>query len=156
MRPLPGRREANCPPALAWLTDWLEIGPVRTDGLRNVLVVGDSAGAGLLATRLPDADVVTAGRDTPVGGEFDLVAVVGATPRPAEVLAAAAAVATGGTLLVLAPGDASAVTDFSPSGWDPAAADLQLVAFDDLTDGASRSPGPPHRWLRATYRRGTR
>jgi hypothetical protein len=155
MPPVSDGRPSEHPTATAWLTDWLETGPIRTDGLRTVLLVGEPATAQLLATRLPAADVTVADRHTPVGGEFDLVALVDAraVADPSELRAAAGALRGDGTLLVLTGGHPAGSAGFVPAGWDAATVGLQLVAFDDLTDGATRSSAPPRRWLRATYRR---
>jgi len=155
MRSRVDRRPPDRAPSLAWLADWLETGPVPSEDLRRVLVVGDRAGADLLAARLPGAHVV-AGPEIPLGADFDLVAVVGAGAGAAGLRAAAAAVRAGGTLLVLTPGAAHPVDGPLPPGWDPAATGLRLVAFDDLTDGSGSTGGRPRRWLRATYRRVSR
>ncbi|MGZ4509013.1 MAG: hypothetical protein ACXVX8_18155 [Blastococcus sp.] len=156
MPPLVGRLGPAHAPALAWLADWLETAPVPTDGLRRVLVVGDQDSAALLAARLPSAQVI--GAHIPLGDHFDLVAVLDAGMRagPARLSAAAAAVRRGGTLLVLAHVRAATVDGPVPAGWDPAAAGLRLIAFDDLTDGSGGAGGRSSRWLRATYRRGSR
>lgn len=154
---LVGRLPPERAPGLAWLADWLEIGPMPINGLRRVLVVGDRAAADLFAARLPAAHVV-ADVQTGFGEDFDLVAVVdaGTDAGPAEVPAAAAAVGRGGTLLVLTRGGAATVDGPLPVGWDPAAAGLRLIAFDDLTDGSGGAAGRSSRWLRVTYRRGSR
>jgi hypothetical protein len=154
MRSRVDRRPPDHAPALAWLADWLETGPVPPDRLRRVLVVGESAGADLLSARLPGAHIA-AGLGEPVGDGFDLVAVV-AAGTAAELRAAAAAVRAGGVLLVLTPSAAQPLAGAVPAGWDPAGAGLRLVAFDDLTDGAGSTAGQPRRWLRATYRRVSR
>jgi hypothetical protein len=155
MRSRVDRRPPDRAPAVAWLTDWLEIGPVPTEDLRQVLIVGEPASEDVLAARLPGAHVV-AGLDIPVDADFDLVAVVGAVAEAAELRAAAAAVRVDGTLLVLTHGAAHPVDGLLPAGWDPAVAGLRLVAFDDLTDGSGSTAGRPRRWLRATYRRMSR
>ena len=155
-RPPPAKPEAAHP----LLVDWLETGPVTVDRLRRVLVLGDRAGADLLASRAPAAQVDR--DDVPVddGEGYDLVAVVGWPPPGADMAALTAAVADGGALLLITPvrADASGATGRAAGPVvGCGAAGLLLVAFDDLSEsaGADTRSGQ-RRWLRATCRRVSR
>ena len=155
MQPTAAPCPPYCPSALAWLVDWLETGPVARDRLRRVLVVGGAGAEEFLAARLPDAQIVVTGRETPTDDNFDLAAVVGtgADVGP-ELRAAVAATRDDGIVLVLSSGRAGdeAARSFLSAGWDPVGMGLRLVAFDDLT-GASDGATGQRSWLRATYRR---
>lgn len=150
------------------LVDWLAIEPVDQfsadvprGALRRadrVLVVGSRADADALsATGAPDSVVVHAHRvtDTPTQcAPFDLVVVVhamtGESGALATTLAAlAAAVAPGGTLLIIAAGGEHGLqaTDLAPLP----AHGLQVLSFDDLTEGPARGHGD--RWLRVLFAR---
>src|SRR5947209_8576578 len=142
--------------AQPWLADWLETGPVRPEMLRRVLVVGEPADAELVAARAPTAHVAVVDRLRTAGdgGRYDLVAVVD-RPWPGrartDLAAAADAVAPGGMLLVIAGAGRSETPIGRP--WDPAAAGLRLIAFDDLIAAvAADDDAEPRRWLRATFR----
>src|SRR4051812_16728945 len=152
-RPFPASPSRRAHPLLA---DWLETGPVVPDGLRRALVLGDPAGAELLARRVPAAQVGS-DRETPADGErYDLVAAVRVPGGDADPAALAAAVADGGTLLLIEPADGNAGIATAAARLSGTGTGMQLTAFDDLSGTGADPAGRPRRWLRATFRRGSR
>jgi hypothetical protein len=143
------------------LADWLDTAPVPLQALRRALVIGEPADADLVAAQLPAARVAVADRPPPAGARdrYDFVAVVDPVPAgraPADLAAAARAVASDGLLLVLSGTGSRRPETAHGQPWDPATAGMRLVAFDDLTEARGADDGEPRRWQRATFRRASR